>query len=725
MYKLLFLFFLTLLNISANEKIEIYATKVETKDGIVNASGDVAVVYKGYYLSASKAIYNKNTGELELIDDVRANQGNEYKLLGNHAKLNIKTKEKSFQPFYMLEKESKVWISGDSCKAKDNDFDIASGVVSGCNPNDPLWKIEFSSSEYNTESKWLNLYNARLYIYDIPVFYTPWFGYPLDKTRRTGLLKPSFGVSGVEGLYYQQPFYIAEDDAWDLELTPQIRTKRGEGIYSTFRFVDSNVSKGSLRGGYFKEHTDYFLANNLANDKHYGYNFKYENSDVINQWFGVNLDGQSGLYIDGNFMNDVDYINLSSNETINISTTTQVLSRINLFYNTDKNYFASYFKHYIDLTKDSNDDTLQKLPTIHYHHYLETLLDGHLTYNTDIQSNNIHREINQKVVQTDFNMPVSLHTSILNEYIDLDYTTNLYAQHSAFYGSEITSTGLYEDGIIARNNNVVGVSTQLTKAYEEFSHVMGFGSSYTFKGAETTSGFYDYNKDYCENLDNKSNPNYISRCEFYNILEVKEELKLNFSQYLYDSLGNQKLYHRLSQTILYTGVESSKGDLENELEYKITDHLDIYNNMFYNHKQEKFSKIYNSLVYNDDGFDILISHLYQDTFIPSTATILQYTDYLTSGIKYKYNKHYAYHFAYDYDLELKEKKRTEIGFLYSKRCWDFGMKYVENNRPVLDATGNTQGIKERYIYFTISLKPFMSTGSTDSSLFAYKLPNEE
>ncbi|MBC8237573.1 MAG: LPS-assembly protein LptD [Helicobacteraceae bacterium] len=732
MYKLFILLCILSGIANANEKIEIYATKVDTQDSVVSATGDVAVVYKGYYLSASKAIYNRSSGELELFDNVRANQGNEYKVLGNYAKLNIKNKEKSFQPFYMLENKSQVWISGDSCEAKGSDFDIESGVVSGCNPTDPLWKIEFSSSDYNTDSKWINLYNARLYIYDIPVFYTPWFGYSLDKTRKTGLLVPSFGLSGTEGIYYQQSLYIAESNSWDLEITPQVRTKRGAGIYSTLRFVDSNVSKGSLKAGYFKEKSDYFIANNLANDTHYGYNFHYENSDFINQWFGLNLDGQSGLYIDGNFMNDVDYINLSSNETINVSTATQVLSRLNMFYNTDENYYGAYIKHYTDLTKDSNEDTLQKLPTMHYHHYLESLLDDHLTYNIDIQSNNIHREINKKVLQTDFNIPVSLHTSIFDEYIDLDYTTNLYAQHSAFSGQAQVSTQRYdsENGYIARNSNVVSVSTQLTKAYSDFSHVMGFGSSYTFKGAESRDGFYHDYESMCTNSNTQNGP-----CEFYGISEIKEEVKLDFSQYIYDSLGIQRLYHRLSQTILYTGVGSSKGNLENELEYRVLKNLNFYNNMFYNHEEEKFAKVYNSLVYNDYGVDLGLSHLYQDTFTastlatPTSSATYQYTNYLTSSLKYQYSKHYSYYFAYDYDLELKQKKRTEVGFLYSKRCWDFGMKYVENNRPVLNrqvlnSEDETNGITERYIYFTISLKPFMSTGSVDSSLFAYKLADE-
>ena len=728
MYKFLFVFILFFFQVGASEledKIEIFATDIDTQNSIVEARGDIAVTYKGYYLTASRAKYNKLTGQLELFENVRANQGSEYKLLGNYATLNVQNKEKSFKPFYMLEQQSQVWLSGKSCEGKENDLFIESGVVSGCNPSDPVWKIEFTSSDYNTDSKWLNLYNARLYLFDIPVLYTPWFGYPLDKTRRSGLLKPSFGVSGVEGVYFEQPLYIAEYDEWDLELKPQIRTKRGHGAYSKFRFTDSEYSQGSFTAGYFKEKQDYFLSNTLANDKHYGYNLKYENTDVLNQWFGTKLSGQSGLYVDGSFMNDVDYINLASNETINVATTTQVFSRINAFYNTDRNYFATYFKHTIDLSKESNENTLQKLPTFHYHHYLETLLDNHLSYNVDLQSNYIHREINKKVLQTDVNIPLTLHTSLFDEYVDLDYTTFLYAQNSSFSGSEKIPTGVYRDGTLARNSNVVSISSELVKGYENFSHVVSFGTSYTFKGAETSNGFYFDYKDYCNDENNFNDPNYNSRCEFYSIAQIKEELKLDFSQYLYDALGKQILYHRLSQSILYTGIGSSKGDLENELEYSIFSGLDFYNNMFYNHKQERFSKIYNSLVYNDEAIGFSLSHLFQDSFIPATTSSQRYTDYLTTSLEYKYSKYYSYRFVYDYDLELEKKKRTEIGFVYRKRCWDFGLKYVENNRPVLDISGQAQGIKERYVYFTISLKPFMSTGSTDSSLFAYKLPDDK
>ncbi len=722
MYKLLLLIFVLFFSyLQADEKIEIFATKIQTQNNVVSASQDVAVVYKDYYLSASKAVYNKKSGDLELFDNVRANKEGTYKVLGNYAKLNIKNKEKSFQPFYMLADDYKIWISADSADEITQKIKINSGIISSCNPNNPLWKMEFTSSEYNLDDQWLSLYNARIYIYDIPIFYIPWIAFPMDKTRRTGLLKPSLGYSSDEGIYYEQPIYIAQQDWWGLELKPQFRNKRGNGIYSKFRFSDSRVSKGEFTLGYFNENDKYAIKNKLAHNTHRGFDFKYNNSDFLKQWTGLNFEGQSGLYVDIGYMNDVDYINLASNSVFDTATATQVLSRINMFYNTDSDYFGAYFKYYQDLTKESNADTLQQIPTLHYHHYLQTLFENHLLYNIDIQSNNIQREINKKVLQTDINIPVKLHASLFDEYLNISFDTNFYMQHSAFSGtqSELTRDE-YKNGYIIKSDSKVNVSSDLTKAYEKYTHVISLGSSYIFDGADKTSGFYSYNKDFCKDPLNQTS----SRCEFYKITDIEKETQVYFSQFLYDEFGSEVLYHRLAQAINYAGGKTF-GDLENELDYKITSNFSIYNNMFYNHKQNKLSKIYNKLSYKDYGFNVAFSHIYRDTFLPNTLSYTPYSSYVTSSIDYIYDSHYTYKMAYDYDLELEVVKRKELGFVYSKRCWDFGIRYVQNNRPVLQNTraGGISNIPERYIYFTINLKPFMA--SNNNPFFAYKLDDKE
>ncbi|QOP41924.1 LPS-assembly protein LptD [Sulfurimonas marina] len=722
MLKTFLLLTLLLSSVYATSKVEVYASQMDTNGSVVFADNGVTVIYQDYFLTAKRAIYNRDTSDLELFDDIKVNYQGNYKLLGEYARLNLAKKQKEFKPFYMLDTSSEVWMSGKSGYAQDYDIDVESGIVSGCNPIDPLWKMAFSSSDYDAKTKWLNLYNARFYFYDIPIFYTPYFGYSLDTTRRTGLLMPSLGLSSTEGFYYEQPIYIAEQNWWDLELKPQIRTNRGNGIYSKFRFVDSPVSKGSINIGYFKEYDSYLNSSliSLKNSEHYGINLMYENSDVLNQWFGTDLSGQSGLYVDTSHMNDVEYINLSSNSAQSQVTSNQVLSRINAFYNTDDNYIATYFKYYQDLEQETNANVLQQLPTLHYHYYLDTFLKDHLLYSLDVQSKNIYRQIDTSVVQTDVNLPITLQTDLFDEYLNVAYKANLYMQHSAFRGStSVLPNYEYQDGYFLRNYHTLSVSTQLTKAFDDFIHVMGFSARYNRFDQSAQTGYYDEVADFCSLEENQNDP----RCEFYNINAVDDEAYLDFTQYFFDSSANEFLYHRLSQKLSYETGKDKLGELENELDYKLSKHLSFYNNMFYNYQQHRFTKVFNSITYNNYGLKLDLSHLFKYDIAKVNTSEDPFTKYLTSSLEYDYNSHYSFSAIYNYDIELKQIKTASAGFMYKKRCWDFGVKYSENVRPILNANGDASSIKDRYVFISVVLKPFMKP-DPNNALIEYKLEEQ-
>lgn len=704
------LFILFPLFLFGEDKVEIYATHLDSASDIVKASGDIVVLYKDYYLSAKDAVYNTKSGNLELYGNVRATQGSNYQLLGDYAKINIANKEREFKPFYMLEQKSEVWMSAENGHMKDTYYDVTTGMISGCDPNKPLWKIQFSSSDYDASDKWMNLYNARVYIYDIPVFYMPYFGYSLDTTRRSGLLLPAFGISSDEGFYYEQPIYVAVTNWWDLEIKPQLRTSRGSGSYETFRFADSKVSSGSFTTGYFKEQPNYVDLNNLAHETHYGFNFKYNNGDFLDQWFGFNLDGQSGIYADVSWMNDVDYINLSRADTINNVTSNQILSQINMFYNTDRNYFGTYFRYYQDLSLQSNEKVIQKLPTIiQYHNYLSTLFDDHLFYDIDFTSVNLYRDLGKNALNSSLTIPVTLQTSLADEYINISYESQLYAEHITFSGSAdstlIQNPGIYEDGEYLRQYNVFNINTNLTKAYDDFTHTVVLGVQYVRPGSDARYGFYKSQEDNCSADPTSAN------CEFYNINDIVEHVGLDLSQYLFDENGEQFLYHRLSQQITYANGNSQLGEIENELDYSITKKINYYNNTFYNYDQHLISKTINSIGYHDGDFNVNVSYLYKDSFLDPTPIAPRYIKYITSGFGYRYNDHYRYFASYNYDIQSAKKKSSEIGFLYSKRCWDFGLRYVENVRPILvssnetSSTPSTAHINDRYIFFTVTLKP--------------------
>ena len=728
MLKLLLFLFIFTLSLYGEDKVEIYSSNLQTQDHIVTATGGVTVVYKEYFVTANRAIYNRTSGDLELFDNIRVYNGLEYKILGKYAKLNIAKKERSFEPFYMTDKKTDLWMSASNGETKDTLIDIDSGTLSGCDPFHPKWKVEFSSLDHDTAKKWTNIYNARFYLGDIPILYTPYFGYSTDTTRRTGLLMPALGLSSSEGVYYAQPIYIAEQNWWDMEITPQVRTARGKGIYQTFRFVDSSVSKGELTTGYFKENDTYFKVNDLKNQMHYGFNFKYDNSDFINSWFGTHFKGQSAIYADVSYMNDVEYINLAKSDTFNTSTATQVLSRINMFYNSEDHYAGAYFKNYQNLTYTSQQqkELLQKLPTLQYHYYLDTFLDDHLLYNLDVQVNNSTRQEGKTAVQTDIKLPITLQTSLLDEYLNLSYTAYLYTQYSQFGGSDAKTTTLptdLENGYYARYTNTVSLSTQLTKGYKEGTHVISFGVRYNKPGSEKRNGYYENNES-CQFSSN------APECEFYNISSAHDEAQFEFIQYVYGSNASQILYHRLSQSVAFTDNNQSYSELENELDYKVTNYLSIYNNMFYNYKEGAFSKALNKVTLNSHGISATISHLYQDNFKKTLPDKERYTSYVTSAFGYTYNSHYSFDALFNYDTLKDEIKSRGIGFMYKSKCLDFGLKYQENRRPITLASDPNNPNKElnsfvydKYIFLTLVLKPVMQ--NRGNSLFTYQLPNKD
>jgi len=700
---------------AADKQIEFFATRLDSNLSGIHATGDVLVLYKDYYLSANEAVFDRNTSTLQLFGNIVAMQGADYFALGDYAKFDVPNKSRLFSPFFMLDRRTNVWMSSLRSGAENKDFRIEKGMVSGCDPNDPLWVLYFSSADFDSETRWMNVYNAYLKIYGIPVFYFPYFGYSLDNRRRSGLLIPSFGISSTEGVFYEQPLYLAIDPSWDLEVRPQVRTERGEGVYGRLRFVDSNVSEGSFHAGYFQEQPSYAREYDLANDSHYGFDIDYTNTEVLQRWLGLDLAGQSGLYADVSWMNDIDYFNLASNDVVNYATSNQVLSRVNLFYNEEDVYYGMNFRYYLDLNKKSNTDTLQNLPILRYHRYIDSFLDEHLYYTFNARVNNVFREKGIRAVEGELDLPVTLQASALDDYLLLSYSARLNGKYITFGGEPVAQDTVpvtdpqYRTGLFGRLYHVLSAGSQVTRGYEEFSHTMGLDAVYTKAGIDDATGYYEDQKTLCSGADAAAYP----ECDLYTINEIEESLDLKFSQFVMNDEGEQVLFHRITQRLSFDPLKEQLSELENEVDWQVTPHLSFYSDIFYNYQRNLMSKMLSSLRYTDDAFHVGVTDLYEDA-LGEEGT--EYVNYLTFDAEYRYNRHYRYFGRYAYDLQESVKKLSEIGFSYKKRCWEFGMRYVENNRPILTRS-EASSVFEKYIYFTIKLRPI---GGTEVN---YKLTN--
>jgi len=704
----LLLFLITVLA-HAEKKVELFATSVETNSSLIKAHDDVIVLYDGMYISADSVSYDRDSGIIELYGKVMALKGAQYYTMGDYLMLNTKDESKQFRPFFFQERSDELWITARSAKATEVKYELYTGVVSSCNPENPDWTLRFSSGYYDNEDQWMQLYNARLYAGQVPVFYFPYVAYPTDRTRRTGLLRPTFGLSSDEGFLYQQPIYIAESAQWDLEFLPQMRVKRGKGMYSTLRFVDSPQSTGSFVVGGFKEELDYQEEFNLKNNEHYGAEFKYQHRDFLKTWFDSSAQGSSGIYSDMTYLNDVEYLNLKESDSLNYATTSQVTSKLNMFLNQSEDYFGMYAKYFIDLNKDSNADTIQNLPTLQYHRALNTFFEDHFLYSFNYRGNNFYRETRKSAIQNELSIPLELQFPLLDEYITLTLSEKLYASHLAFYGSDNpddpnsarTQEAVhgYSPGLYLRDTHEVGVNANVVKAFDGFSHNMGLTLAYSSPGNERRSGFY---ADYEQIFEEECRSNSLGPCEYNTIEENIEQASLEFTQYVFTDEEGTKLYHRIKQPLIYESGYDKYGDLENELRYHFSKNFNYYNNTFYNYDRNVISKTQNTIGYNSSAFVFNVSHLYEDKLINDLRT---QTSYLTTDARYNYSRRWQYFAGYAYDIEDSQTKNRHLGFVYAKRCWSAQLKYVENIRPTLGASGVASAIQDKIFYVTLSLRP--------------------
>jgi LPS-assembly protein len=83
----------------------------------------------------------------------------------------------------------------------------------------------------------------------VPVLHVPWFMFPIDDRRRTGLLYPSISVSGRNGFDWRQPIYLNLAPNYDATINPRYMSKRGAVLGGEFRWLYPEGS-GRLSGNY-------------------------------------------------------------------------------------------------------------------------------------------------------------------------------------------------------------------------------------------------------------------------------------------------------------------------------------------------------------------------------------------------------------------------------------------------------------------------------------------
>ena len=678
------------------EKLQLVAKDVDTKNNIITATGDVVAYSPTYYLSSDKMIYDKDKEILELFDNVLIIKDNKIQTQSNYAFVDMKNDIINQDPVFLMDNTSNIWSNSKEANKDKDVITLENSILSSCDCIDPIWSIRSSSSDYDTEAMWMNTYNPRLYVKNVPVFYLPYFGFPTDTTRRTGLLLPTMGYSSSEGFLYSQPIFIAPADDYDIELIPQIRTQRGYGSYANFRYADSPDSMLNVKTGYFKEFDNYRSKEQLENSEHYGLDIDYERKNI----FAKNKEHQDGVFTSIRYLNDIEYITLKE-EDDNLWTDKKVESKVNYFYNTPEYYGGVYGKYYIDASKKSNANTLQELPQVQFHSYNKELFLENLIYSIDTKAQNFTRKegLNAKIY--DITVPISYTKNILDDYMYLGVENRtILTQYD--YSNSLYNNLRYEDGTLIQNRTSFIVGTDLIKPYSDYIHTLNLNASYDIPENLRKDGDL-YNITVKENQ-----PLKYDELSVFPTLQEQKTIKLSLNQSIYDKENlKQFINHKMSQSILYNSVDEPKfQDLDNYVKIN-HDYGSLSGKVVYNMDDNKVveGSFDNSLSYEDLTFSAGYYYSKKTNNEFNTRDDLESYRLSTS---YKLAKDYSIKYYENYDLQEKTRNRQGIGLNIDDSCWNLDLlleKEITPRSRYVESTRSYDSHEQTIVYAVLMLKP--------------------
>ena len=238
------------------DKALVYRDSKSGKITDIKLIGHVRVQEAGKLMLGKKADYNLVKNTISLNNAL-------YHIVGEHELPMVIT---SFD----------AWGVAKSIHRKPNgEIDLKNATYSTCSPKNPSWYLNAKSIQLDHSKGEGYAHNVVIHFKHVPIFYTPYFSFPLNNARKSGFLPPRMGYengTGQHGFYVGEPYYWNIAPNYDLLFTPSWYSKRGVQLNGLFRYLTSQ-SDGFLYAGIlpddrefasFRQNTLNAVANNSS-----------------------------------------------------------------------------------------------------------------------------------------------------------------------------------------------------------------------------------------------------------------------------------------------------------------------------------------------------------------------------------------------------------------------------------------------------------------------------
>lgn len=109
-----------------------------------------------------------------------------------------------------------------------------------CPGDDPAWQLTAQRIEISEKEDFGEAWGAKLELFDVPVFYLPYFTFPVNDQRKSGFLYPTIDSSSINGVEVEAPYYFNIAPNMDATFAPVLMTERGAMAKAEYRYLFAN-----------------------------------------------------------------------------------------------------------------------------------------------------------------------------------------------------------------------------------------------------------------------------------------------------------------------------------------------------------------------------------------------------------------------------------------------------------------------------------------------------
>jgi LPS-assembly protein len=341
---------------------------------LYEAHGDVNIVRRDLSLKTDHAQLNIVTKDLVAWGNVLLREGEDV-VECERLEVNLDTRlGKIYQAKLFLKDQNFHIIGREIEKLGENRYRIREGSFTTCDAEHPPWK--FTVKELDIPLGGFGIAKGPMfYLEGVPLLYFPKGIFPVRQERQSGFLIPRVDYSKQYGTEIKNAFFWAISKDMDSTFNFDYLGKRGfkEGL--EYRYAITRELRGQANF--------YFIDDSVLDKNRYAFFFRHEEKFP----YDLYLKGNINYVSDHGYLRDFDE-DIPEGAKIDSRSTGQLRSVLYGGKNWDQFSFLTEGAFFDDLTKESHDETIQKLPQISFYAHPQSLYKTPFFY--DVSSSYTH-----------------------------------------------------------------------------------------------------------------------------------------------------------------------------------------------------------------------------------------------------------------------------------------------------------------------------------------------